>query len=177
MIDEDPWEAARAMCDKHIPKMTVESAQILSTVHRKLDGTKTIGKTKKGRKRTYWVHDNPVLDKILYKSTHPNHPSTIWAGEGAANYYWLLLHFYALGSEFEYRFGKKHLSITKLANTLWTLPKNIPDGSTPMRLAMPDMYHDPNPVVAYRNFYKFDKPQNMDVYWIHGREKPEWFNV
>ena len=37
-LDEDPVKAAQYMCDKHVVKMIVESAQILSTAHRVLDG-------------------------------------------------------------------------------------------------------------------------------------------
>ena len=37
-LDHDPVTAARAMTDKHIVKMILESAQLLSTAHRVLDG-------------------------------------------------------------------------------------------------------------------------------------------
>ena len=40
ILDEDPAEAARQQCDKHVVKMIVESAQMLSTAHRMLDGYK-----------------------------------------------------------------------------------------------------------------------------------------
>ena len=39
ILDNDPVKAAQQQCDKHIPKMIVESAQMLSTAHRMLDGT------------------------------------------------------------------------------------------------------------------------------------------
>ena len=37
VLDKDPRVAARMLCDKHVPKMIVESAQMLSTAHRLLD--------------------------------------------------------------------------------------------------------------------------------------------
>ena len=37
-IDRDPVLAARYHCDKHVPKMIVEYAQLMSTAHRLLDG-------------------------------------------------------------------------------------------------------------------------------------------
>lgn len=40
-IDLDPDVAARQLVDKHVVKMIVESAQLLSTAHRVLDGTMT----------------------------------------------------------------------------------------------------------------------------------------
>ena len=39
ILDKDLQIAAQMLCDKHIPKMIIESAQMLSTVHRMLDGT------------------------------------------------------------------------------------------------------------------------------------------
>ena len=44
--------AAQEHCDKHVTKMCVEYAQILSTAHRMIDGTKYIGTSKNGRKIT-----------------------------------------------------------------------------------------------------------------------------
>ena len=37
-LDRDPVVAAQLMCDKHVVKMILESAQILSTAHRAIDG-------------------------------------------------------------------------------------------------------------------------------------------
>ena len=37
-LDKDPVVAAQMMCDKHVVKMILESAQMLSTAHRVLDG-------------------------------------------------------------------------------------------------------------------------------------------
>ena len=57
-IDKDPVIAAQMMCDKHVVKMILESAQMLSTAHRVLDGD---------------VYANLIG---LYKTAHKNHPST-----------------------------------------------------------------------------------------------------
>ena len=38
VLDESPEESAQQQCDKHIPKMVVESGQMLSTAHRMVDG-------------------------------------------------------------------------------------------------------------------------------------------
>jgi len=48
-LDKDPIVAAEMSCDKHVCKMIIESAQMLSTAHRMIDGTQYTGKTKKGR--------------------------------------------------------------------------------------------------------------------------------
>ena len=39
VLDRNPTIAAQQMCDKHVVKMIVESAQMLSTCHRMSDGT------------------------------------------------------------------------------------------------------------------------------------------
>lgn len=38
ILDKDPVISAQLQCDKHVVKMIVESAQMLSTAHRVLDG-------------------------------------------------------------------------------------------------------------------------------------------
>ena len=37
-LDKNPVVAAQMQCDKHVVKMILESAQMLSTAHRVLDG-------------------------------------------------------------------------------------------------------------------------------------------
>lgn len=54
-VDRDPVAAAQMLCDKHVVKMALETAQILSTV---MGGP--------------------------YRPTHRNHPSVLWAAEQPA---------------------------------------------------------------------------------------------
>lgn len=54
-LDNDPISAAIYQCDKHVVKMCLETAQLLSTTHRVLDGEEA--------------------SPVLYKATHKNHPS------------------------------------------------------------------------------------------------------
>ena len=49
-LHEDPKIAAQMSCDKHVVKMILESAQLLSTCHRVQDGTEYYDKTKNDRK-------------------------------------------------------------------------------------------------------------------------------
>ena len=42
-LDRDPNIAAQQHCDKHVVKMILESAQLLCTAHRVLDGTPYLG--------------------------------------------------------------------------------------------------------------------------------------
>ena len=90
-LDNDPIKAAQMMLDKHVVKMIVEYAQLMSTAHRVLDGEHYYGKTVNGRKIARWKH--PTLDNQLYKASHVNHPSNIWLRESDDNYFWLYRHF------------------------------------------------------------------------------------
>jgi len=67
-LDPDPEVAARYHCDKHCVKMILESAQLLSTAHRVLDG------------------DEFADEQGIYKAFSPNHPSAIWTRESCENY-------------------------------------------------------------------------------------------
>ena len=63
-ISDDPTQAAQWMVDKHVVKMILESAQLLSTAHRLLDGRVTAGKSKLGRNVKRYILDDgrePVL--------------------------------------------------------------------------------------------------------------------
>ena len=77
-VDKDPKTAAKMMCDKHIIKMILESAQMLCTAKRVLDGTEYFDLTKNGRKIKRWRLDNPNEEAIVYKAGWLGHPSTQW---------------------------------------------------------------------------------------------------
>jgi len=175
-LHDDPREAARMQCDKHVVKMILESAQMLSTAHRILDGEETIRRSDKGRRLKYWEHPKAEYEEILYKPTHVNHPSNVWVRESRGNYTWLLQHFYGLCKEYTFRYGRTHASETKLAEILWETPINIePHSETPIKLAMPDQFKSSNLVRSYRDYYT-SKQSDVSMVWTK-RETPEWFNV
>ena len=150
-LDRDPKIAAQMMCDKHVVKMILESAQILSTAHRVLDG-------------------GDYADQYgLYKIAHKNHPSTIWCRQSKPHYEWLYNHMIALGREYNKRYGKIHLSITKCANVLKYVPGGIYDnGFTQPPQAMPDKYKDKCSIQAYWNYYIGEKHVVVNL----NKEKP-----
>jgi len=155
-LDHNPKVAAQAMTDKHVVKMILESAQLLSTAHRVLDGEAVIELSKNGRRLTRYSHT--TLDDVLYKSTHINHPSGVWVRESQTNYMWLYEHFIALCNEYTARYNKVHASYTKLAHVLSVPPFNIAGSPfTPIKLAMPTPYHLPDVVEAYRMYYEAEK--------------------
>lgn len=172
-LSRDPEQAARWMVDRHVVKMILESAQLLSTAHRVLDGRQII-EAQNGRKLKRWIlEDN--REPVLYKATHINHPSAVWTRAAVENYWWLVEHFAALLDEYTHRYGKEHKT-GELFYPLQSPPYNLKDfDATPMLCAMPDEYKtSEDPVENYRNYYKHAK-KSMHV-WTN-REPPEWINV
>jgi len=177
ILDEDPVIAAQLQCDKHVVKMILESAQMLSTAHRVLDGNQTKIASKSGKTMVkHWQLDHH--DDVIYKAVHVGHPCTVWTMESDSNYNWHYEHFVALHNEFIYRYGKTHRSFDLLGDILKTPPRNIPVGpKTPFKLAMgiaPQCINTSDPVGSYRAFYQ-TKQERFSMDWSK-RPVPEWFN-
>lgn len=176
ILDKNPEKAARLQCDKHVVKMIVESAQMLSTAHRMLDGTEEKRPSKSGKRMVrYWTLPDK-REEILYKAVHTGHPCTVWTMESHLNYGWHTVHFMALCDEYRYRYGKEHKTMS-LIPYLMNMPKNIKQGElTPFRLAMqanPECIHPDDPVRSYREFY-VTKKDRFSMKWTK-RDVPEWF--
>lgn len=155
-VDTCPVKSARALPDKLIVKMPLETAQMLSTAHR------------------YLSPDEYCVQKGLYKKAYFNHPCTIWARTTHENYRWLALHFITLCEEYYFRYGKYHASWTKLWDGLKIFPMNIQEGDlTNFAQAMPDQYKNPNNhVEAYRKYMIAEKHYAK---WEKGTKKPYWW--
>ena len=150
-LDRDPTEAARLQCDRHVVKMILETAQLLSTAHVELDG-----------------------EQVAYKSTHKNHPSAVWARESVENYQWLYRHLEALGSEYKQRYGRVHKTIQTHSQALSRAPRGISRvGFTDPPQCMPDECKNSDAVVAYQTYYNHKADdwgsRDMPMRW-YGRE-------
>lgn len=90
VLDKDPKICAEYHCDKHVVKMILETAQILSTAYREgaFPG---------------------VNVQNAYRATHVNHPVVKWA-MNLENAFWLSRLGIALSNEFTFRTGNTHLS-------------------------------------------------------------------
>ena len=179
ILSTDPKEAAQIQCDRHVVKMILESAQMLSTAHRVLDGELTRIPSKSGKTMVKgWILPD-YREDLLYKAVHVGHPCTIWTIESLQNYNWHYKHFCALAEEYEYRYGKKHKSFVDLGDVLSMAPKNIPNvDQTPFKLAMgaaPECINNNDPVGSYRAFYQ-TKQERFKMAWTK-REIPDWFKV
>ena len=157
VLDEDPIRAAKMMCDKHIPKMIVESAQMMASALRRHGATdEQMPLTKAG---------------TPYKGGHKHHPCTVWVGKSRDNFLWLAEHAISLSAEYSRRFRKIHacfIPIRDMRHEALT----IPEGKlTPFAQAMPDEYKDNNVVKAYRNYYH----SKTFARWQKGTPSPQWW--
>ena len=177
-LDKNPKVCAEMHVDKHVTKMVLEYAQLLSTAHRILDGTQSVGLSKTGRKQVRYVLSDD-REHTLYSATHINHPSAQWARQSAANYMWLAELLEECCIEYSYRYGKIHkVESSGLMQTLKnSFPKNISSGKwsepTP---AMPDECKvSDNSIASYRKYYIMNKQHLWS--WkgkINSREIPKW---
>ena len=132
-LHRNPKIAARMQCNKHVVKMVLETAQMLSTAARAQG------------------HD------IGYKSAYPNHPMTLWVNKSPHNYAWAAIHGLELAKEYTKRYKKRHKS-QDIIEPLWKLKKGISTKCTTPPLCMPDEYKTGrNHVQSYRYYYYNEK--------------------
>ena len=152
-LDKTPELSAEYLCDKHIPKMLLESAQMLSTA----------------------VQNYTGRIEELYKPAYPNHPMTKWVGSTFSNFQWALENAVYISDEYTKRFKKLHKS-SRILNVIYDNQyyKDIPDERfTEPPQCMPDEYKDKDYVTAYRRYYNNDK--KYFAKWEKGRSCPEWW--
>lgn len=174
-VHTDPVIAAQSMVDRHVVKMILETAQLLSTAHRVIDGVEYEGQSQSGRKAKRWRLSGNA-DTIMYSATHINHPSAVWVRQNSANYAWLYDHLLALGREYTHRYGRTHLTIDKLKDILKDAPEQITESKvmTKMPSCMDEQYIvSLDPVVNYRNYYNYGKVNLLR--WTE-RDPPSWID-
>ena len=160
VLDDNPFRAAEMMCDKHIPKMIVESAQMMASALRRHGATD---------------EDMPLTKSgTPYKGGYKHHPCTVWAGDSFENFSWLTDHAMTLCFEYTSRFGKKHGCDDAISH-LWRLAIKVKLGAshqrTPFAQAMPDEYKDDDAVKAYRAYYH----SKQFAKWEKGTPAPNWW--
>jgi hypothetical protein len=159
-LDTDPMRSAHMHCDKHICKMSIEYAQILSTVHRR----------------------HGADDAQLYRATHVHHPATLWAGAHPMHYQWLYALTDATWQEYTFRYRKPHSTATKLRARLAQPPATLyadteatpPPQCMPVNVQLDGGTWDAT-VQAYRRYYVVHK-HDIAV-WARGRSAPLWWNA
>jgi hypothetical protein len=149
---------AQMHCDKHVVKMILEYAQLLSSVHHFFESEHM---------------------EVVYKKTHINHPCSKWARESDTNYKMLYELFVHLCDEYTYRYNKVHKTETKLKEILKNVPVGIPIGKmTNPPIAITDKTIKVKQgdkyllVGSYRNYYNISKRHFAK--WTK-RDAPQWF--
>lgn len=117
--------------DKHVVKMVLETAQILSTTQ----------------------PDHPMA----YKLTHVNHPACVWTRHCPANTLWTWRMGMSLCREYTHRYGKKHKS-QSVIEALY--PEQAHGRSTQQARCYPMSYDLPTVVQGYRRYYLLEKLDN-----------------
>lgn len=170
-VDRCPYKAAQSLVDSHVVKMVVESAQLLSTAHRVLDGTPISVLNENGRRVKRWVLPDD-RETVLYLATHQNHPSAVWSRANKYNYKWLYCHWLGLMQEYKHRYGKQH-SCERMIFTLCKVPNNIADNPfTDPPPAMDKQYIiSDNSIDNYRNYYNTGK---RHLHKYTNRTVPPW---
>jgi hypothetical protein len=171
-LDHDQQKCAEWSVDSHCVKMILESAQLLSTAHRVLDGHEYIDDGGKRKVKRWRLDDD--RNAQLYSATHVNHPSAVWCRETEANYLWLwsLLREYC--KEYTYRYGKTHkVEADGLLYDLRYTPHNTPliYFTEPPSAMDPKYIISKDPIINYRNYYKVGK---VHLHRWKNRQPPEW---
>jgi hypothetical protein len=180
-LDDNPKVCAEMHCDKHVVKMIIEYAQLMSTAHRVLDGVQETEKRyvhgslpARWRNVKVWNHPDAYMHKGLMKASHVSHPSNIWLRQSKENYNWLLQMWLWLMKEYTHRYGKHHACESRV-EYLMNPPKNIPIAPfTEPTPAMPDECKILGDSLASYHKYYIDKKVSF-AKWTK-RETPIWFN-
>ena len=145
-----PIESAKFLDDVRANKMCLESAQLLSSALR-LCG---------------YTGDD------VYKISHKNHPSNLWARATQGNYKWLLEHFRALCDEYIRRTGKTHASskllpIFEQNVSLIPAGERMPFSNNARNLTKGvDFTHESDVTLAYQLYLKSR--------WLTDVREPKW---
>lgn len=151
VLDYNPTLAAQYHCDRHVVKMILETAQLLSTAHH-VWGLRSAAK--------------------VYRPTHVNHPCALWARQTPLNYAWAYSLLKALCTEYTFRYNKTHKTEALLESLDYhRLFGDIAPRPNSFVLAMPDECKRRDAVESYRNYY-LTKKQNL-LAW-RAREIPLW---
>jgi hypothetical protein len=153
VLSSDPAAAAGYLCNKHVVKMPVETAQMLCS-----------------------AHSGPAP----YKKTHVNHPCSIWARTSICNYQWLCEHGMAICDVYRQRYGRTHASQAVIEWCMNHVPSLDGIALTAFVQAMPEKYKSNICVIrAYRDYYFHEKrhfavwPNNDMPFWMRKRYNDE----
>lgn len=150
----NPEVAAKMLCDRHVPKMLLESAQMLSNA----------------------VHAYGNATQAPYKPMYLKHPCSLWTIESKSNFLWLFKHARAIEKEFFKRYKKPHkcsVALDVIESQIPTLKFNRMK-RTPFAICMPRIYRTGNTINSYRSYIKAGK---LFATWRKGTKRPKWMST
>lgn len=156
VLDEDPMLAAQMHVDRHVVKMTQESADMLTCAL-----------------KTHGVDYGTNIDPARWR--HRNHPCTKWAMETRANFRWLHCLALCLCREYEYRYGRPGKEQHAYYEIIRAMPE--PDIAyldlTPHARACGPHWNEyyGSDVETYRLYYQFEKSH---LHRYTRRPPPKW---
>lgn len=170
-LDDDPKLAAQYHYDKHVVKMILESAQMLSTAYYDLSSKPFKIKPE------YKVEIESSYPRIegFYKAAFVNHPCSVWARKNISNWKWLLELALNLCDEYTHRYKKIHKTESVLKWMLKNNPQLNTGDRTEFSRAMNEDLKNNNSISsvdAYRKLYTTDKLYLAK--WTN-RNSPDWF--
>lgn len=166
ILDYDLDTNAEYHVDSHVVKIILEASQLLCGAHWVAS---TLGRIPRKLTTLEIAECKASITDDFYGFSHPNHPAAIWVRSSLDNFAWTHCYAEALNSEYGYRYGKSHKSMTVI-NRL-PCPNLAPEGLTPFAQCMPDEYKHEDAVIAYRRYYEGEKSHLFN--WKF-RERPPW---
>lgn len=152
-LDRDLRLCAEYHNDRHVVKMILEYAQLMSTAHRVINPGK--------------------CNQKLYNLTHQNHPSAVWVRQSHQHYDMLYEMWRYLCEEYTFRYFKTHATDTLLKRVLSNPPRGTPSGCfVDPPQCMPPEYQRDDVVDGYRAYYMGAK-RDLAQWTLRGR--PEWY--
>lgn len=147
-------EAARMLGDKHVIKMRLETAQLMTSCHIKHGS------------------DAPYPSMVGLPASAMNHPCARWAQASQSHYLWLYEHFLALCKEKDYRWPGGANTIYSYRH-LYVIHPEMPSASfiPPPQVMPDDCKIEGDSVNAYRKYYRTHK---MRLCQYTQREPPTW---
>ena len=169
VLDNDPVKAAQYMDCVRVPKMCVESAQMMASALLSHDA----------------MPDSMPLTKsgTHYRGAYKHHPSTRWAGECVENFRWLARHALQQCISYTETFGKVHACeqpIREMSShyAIANMPSNGDLTDIPLAMNEETTRHVPlaQAVQEYRDYY-YRKTNVMAIEWPDNQIPTWWEDV
>lgn len=147
VVSEIPTNCAKFLDDKRVIKMILETTQMLNT--------------------SLVVNHGADLS-IGYKSTHANHPCTLWVGSNRERFIWTVTLLQALCHEYSVRYNKVHKCEQYISYFL-SVASNFKTGELlPFVNCTTDFKHIENTFEAYK--------MQLNKKWSEDKRQPTWKN-